>query len=97
MNKLGDVLATGGYWFRLRPLLWTLFSYLFAGATMAIEEPNYQVITTAENLELRLYEPRILAQTLVSGTMDNCAMARCCSSQGHGEIPEVTSRRRPRQ
>jgi len=43
--------------------------------SMAIEEPNYTVIETSEAFELRAYEPMIVAETLVSGTLDGAAAA----------------------
>jgi len=42
---------------------------------MAIEEPNYTVIETSEEFELRAYAPMIVAETLVSGTLDGAAAA----------------------
>ena len=43
--------------------------------SMAIEEPNYTVIETFDAFELRAYEPMIVAETLVSGTLDGAANA----------------------
>jgi len=35
---------------------------------MAIEEPKYSIIETSDQFELRAYEPKIVAETFVSGT-----------------------------
>ena len=40
---------------------------LGAGQAMAIEEPGYTVIEQVDNFELRMYEPKIVAETLVEG------------------------------
>jgi hypothetical protein len=50
-----------------------LCSLFVAGFVMAIEEPNYAIIEKLDNFELRSYEPRIVAQTLVSGSMDQAS------------------------
>lgn len=42
---------------------------VFSGALMAIEEPQYSVIDTDGSVELRLYEPMVIAQVVVSGSM----------------------------
>lgn len=48
---------------------------LFAGMAMAIEEAKYSVIEKSNEFELRAYSPRILAETLVSGTLDEASSA----------------------
>ena len=50
-----------------------LCSLFVTGFVMAIEEPNYAIIEKLDNFELRSYEPRIVAQTLVSGSMDQAS------------------------
>ncbi len=46
----------------------SLGSLLFvSGAAMAVEEPDYTIISQSEDFELRRYAPQIVAQTLVSG------------------------------
>jgi hypothetical protein len=40
---------------------------LGAGEAMAIEESSYTVVEQADNFELRMYEPNIVAETLVEG------------------------------
>lgn len=42
---------------------------------MAIEEPHFDVIEKAENIELRQYRPFIVAETLVDGEMDEASTA----------------------
>jgi hypothetical protein len=40
---------------------------LGAGEAMAIEESSYTVVEQADNFELRMYAPNIVAETLVEG------------------------------
>lgn len=54
-------------------VIMVLGSLFIAGFVMAIEEPNYAIIEKLDNFELRSYEPRIVAQTLVSGSMDKAS------------------------
>ena len=42
---------------------------------MAIEEPKYTVIEKSEAYELRAYSPKVVAETLVSGSMDKASSA----------------------
>lgn len=42
---------------------------LIAGNSMAIEEPKYRVIETIGNIELRVYDPKIIAEVEVSGDL----------------------------
>lgn len=51
-------------------LLLGLISILYTGASMAaIEEPTYSVIEKSGAFELRAYEPKIIAEVTVSGSM----------------------------
>lgn len=47
----------------------------FAGIVMAIEEPKYTVIVKSDAFELRSYKTKILAETLVSGSLDEASSA----------------------
>ena len=49
-------------------LIFGLFFLLFAGSSMAIEEPKYRVIENSGAFELRVYDPKIIAEVEVSGT-----------------------------
>ena len=42
---------------------------------MAIEEPEYTVIEKSGGFELRAYSPKIVAETLVSGSLDKASSA----------------------
>jgi hypothetical protein len=63
--------------------VYDMLKRLFLGLTIllsteysiAIEEPKYTVIETFGAFELRTYEPMIVAETLVSGTLDSAAKA----------------------
>ena len=46
---------------------------LFIGTAMAIEEPKYTVIEQSKPFELRSYEPKIIAEVEVSGSMDQAS------------------------
>ena len=46
---------------------------LISGETMAIEEPNYTVLSQVEDFELRRYDEQLVAQTWVSGDQDNAS------------------------
>ena len=60
----------------MKRLLLGLFALLLSGVTMAaIEEPTYTVTEKAGAFELRAYKPKILAETLVSGSMDQASNA----------------------
>lgn len=56
-------------------LLIGLLVSLFAGTVMAIEQAKYTVIEKSDSFELRAYSPKILAETLVSGSLDEASSA----------------------
>ncbi len=51
-------------------LFFTILLLAIIGEGMAIEEAKYSVITKDGNLELRHYEPNIVAETMVDGDFD---------------------------
>ena len=59
----------------MRRYLLGLYIIFFAGLVMAIEEAEYVVIEKSGDFELRAYSPRIVAETLVSGSMDEASSA----------------------
>ena len=50
-----------------------LLLLLVTGAAMATEEPAYTVLEQSGSFELRRYDPMIVAETLVSGPMDDAS------------------------
>ena len=48
---------------------------LFANVVMAIEEPKFTVIEKSGDFELRAYAPRVVAETLVDGSLDDASSA----------------------
>lgn len=46
---------------------------LISGETMAIEEPNYTVLSQIDDFELRHYDAQLVAQTWVSGDQDTAS------------------------
>lgn len=50
-------------------LLWIFTLLVFSNTSMATEEPKFTLLEKDQFFELRLYEPKILAEVLVSGTM----------------------------
>ena len=52
-----------------------LLILFFAGSAMAIEEPKYRVIEKSGQFELRAYSPKIIAETLVSGSLEKASNA----------------------
>ena len=52
------------------------FVLLFCSSlVMAIEEPQYQVLDQSNNIELRAYEPMIIAETEVTGSLGQASSA----------------------
>jgi hypothetical protein len=56
-------------------LILVLLGLFSAGSVMAIEEPEYAVLESSGALELRSYNSVIVAETLVSGSMDEASSA----------------------
>lgn len=52
-----------------------LFILFFSGLAMAIEEPKYTLVEKSGAFELRAYSPKIVAETLVSGSLDTASRA----------------------
>jgi hypothetical protein len=48
---------------------------LFSGAIMAIEEPGFDLLEKTEPYELRAYKPRIVAETIIPGSLKNASSA----------------------
>ena len=46
---------------------------LFANLAMAIEEPKYTLVEKSGAFELRAYAPKVLAETLVDGSLDTAS------------------------
>lgn len=59
----------------LKRLLFLLLITLLAGSAMAIEEPKYTLKEKSGPFELRTYSPKIIAETLVPGSMDQASSA----------------------
>lgn len=57
----------------LKSVTIVLVSMLFSGQIMAIEEPKYEVLEASGVFEVRAYSSLIVAETLVSGTMDEAS------------------------
>lgn len=57
-----------GYLAALLLAVWSFGSWY---VVKDIEEPSYQVLSKADDYEVRLYEPYIIAQTTVSGDYDD--------------------------
>lgn len=53
----------------IKRLIIGLFFLLMAANSMAIEEPKYRVIETSGTFELRVYDPKIIAEVEVSGNL----------------------------
>lgn len=59
----------------LKHLFLGLLVLFFTESTMATEEAKYTVIEKSGAFELRTYSPKIVAETLVSGSMDKASSA----------------------
>lgn len=53
----------------LKRSIMTLCLLCIAGIAMAIEEPKYRVIETSGAFELRVYDPKIIAEVEVTGSL----------------------------
>jgi SOUL heme-binding protein len=63
-------------WLSITRIVFILNAILFAGAVMAIEEPQFTLLEKTPPFELRSYAPMILAEVQVEGDLDEA------SSQG---------------
>lgn len=59
----------------LKNLFLGVLFLFFTGTIMATEEAKYKVIEASEAFELRAYGPKIVAETLVSGSMGQASSA----------------------
>lgn len=50
-------------------LLWIFTLLVFSNTAMATEEPKFTLLEKDQSFELRMYEPKILAEVVVSGNM----------------------------
>ena len=57
----------------MKRFLISFIALLFAGAVMATEEPKYNLIQQSDDVELREYAPKIIAETVVSGDLDDAS------------------------
>ncbi len=55
--------------------LWALLILLFANSAVAIEEPKYTLVEKSGDFELRAYAPRVVAETLVEGSLNDASSA----------------------
>jgi len=53
----------------IKRIFFGILLLLMAGNSMAIEEPKYRVIEQAGGFELRVYDPKIIAEVEVSGNI----------------------------
>ena len=58
---------------RARSFLPLLLGLLWMGSAMAIEEPKYKVLFNEGSMEVRRYEPLLMAEVLVEGDMDEAS------------------------
>ena len=59
----------------IKRLILGLFFLLFTGSSMAIEEPKYRIIENTGAFELRVYDPKIIAEVEVQGTLKEASSA----------------------
>ena len=50
-----------------------LFGLLWTGPLMAIEEPKFESLRKADNVEIRRYVPVIVAEAIVDGDMESAS------------------------
>lgn len=56
-------------------ILFGFIILLFANLAMATEEPKFTVVEKSGAFELRAYAPRVVAETLVDGSLDDASSA----------------------
>ena len=56
-----------------RNLMPLLLGLLWMNSAMAIEEPKYKVLATDGSIEVRRYEPLLMAEVIVEGDMDEAS------------------------
>lgn len=54
-------------------ILWTSTLLMFSNAAMAIEEPKFTLLEKEQSFELRQYEPKLIAEVLVDGDMNEAS------------------------
>lgn len=54
-------------------ILWVVFISLFTTLAMATEEAKYSVLEKSGEFELRIYAPRIVAETMIDGALDDAS------------------------
>ena len=58
---------------RARAFMPLLLGLLWMNSAMAIEEPKYKVLATDGSIEVRHYEPLLMAEVIVEGDMDEAS------------------------
>ncbi len=58
---------------RARAFMPLLLGLLWMNSAMAIEEPKYKVLATEGSIEVRHYEPLLMAEVIVEGDMDEAS------------------------
>lgn len=59
----------------MKHFIFSIVILLFADLAMAIEEPKYTILEQSDAFELRAYAPKIIAETAVTGDMDDASSA----------------------
>ena len=57
-------------WFYIKKFLFVSF-FIFSGVSMAIEEPDYTIISKTPSYEIRQYGPIIVAETKVDSDFES--------------------------